>query len=335
VRRAVQIRHTSVAKCANHPAKLGPMIEVSRIACAMGPEFDSLHVDGRIGWIAGKQHGVISLAQLAAAGLSPSATRRRAASGRLVRLHRGVFAVGHGAVSVNGRRLAAVLACGAGAALSHRSAAALWGLRRWSGANEVSFPSQAGQAPRGIALHRCRSLKAVDVTEVDEIPCTTVARTLLDLAAAGDRPSLIAAITRAEELRIYDGAAVEAVLERAQGKRGARLLREVLAGWSDDRTRSHFERELLAFLRRERLPRPEVNAWITVENRTLQPDFMWPGQRVILETDGYATHGTRKAFGDDRRRDQLLTRNGWTTLRAAYRQLDRDLAQTLRLLLAG
>jgi very-short-patch-repair endonuclease len=145
---------------------------------------------------------------------------------------------------------------------------------------------------------------------------------------------LVSAIARAEELKLYDGAAVETVLERARGKRGARLLRDVLASWSDDRTRSHFERALLAFLRRNALPEPEVNAWITVESRTIQPDFMWSSQRVILETDGYATHGTRKAFGDDRRRDQLLTRNGWTTLRAAYRQLDRDLAQTLRTLLA-
>ncbi len=162
-----------------------------------------------------------------------------------------------------------------------------------------------------------------------------MARTLLDLAAKGDRQGLVAAITRAEELKVYDGAEVGSVLERARGKRGARLLRDVLASWSDDRTRSHFERELLAFLRRHALPEPGVNAWITVEGRTIQPDFMWPEQRVILETDGYATHGTRKAFGDDRRRDQLLTRNGWTTLRAAYRQLDSDLAHTLRSLLGG
>jgi len=311
------------------------MIEVSRISAGRTPESDSPHVDRRIGWIAGEQYGVISLDQLAAAGLSPRAARDRVASGRLVRVHRGVFAVGHGAVSVNGRRLAAVLACGDGAALSHRSAAALWGLRPWSGRLDVSIPSQAGRAVEGIRIRRCRSLIPGDVTEVDEIPCTTVARTLLDLAASGDRPGLIASITRAEELKVYDGTEVQEVLARARGKRGARLLRTVLAGWSDDRTRSHFERELLTFLRRHALPEPEVNAWITVESRTIQPDFMWPKQRVILETDGYATHGTRKAFSDDRRRDQLLTRNGWTPLRAAYRQMDRDLAQTLRLLLAG
>ncbi len=311
------------------------MLEVSRIARALGAELDLLPLNRRIAWIAGEQHGVVSLAQLEAAGLSPSAARRRVAAGSLVRLHRGVFAVGHGAVSRNGRRLAAVLACGSGAALSHRSAAALWGLRPSSRSLDVSIPSQAGRRVPGVGLHRCASLTTADVTEVDAIPCTTVARTLLDLAAGVDRAGLTAAITRAEQLRIYDGAEVEAVLEHAQGKRGARLLRSVLADWSDDRTRSQFERELLAFLRRHALPRPEVNAWITVEDRTIQPDFMWPGRRVILETDGYATHATRKAFADDRRRDQLLTRNGWTTLRAAYGQLDRDLAQTLRRLLAG
>jgi very-short-patch-repair endonuclease len=246
-----------------------------------------------------------------------------------------VFAVGHGALSVKGRRLAAVLACGSGAVLSHRSAAALWGLRQSSGRLEVSVPTQAGRATCGIAIHRCRSLTSADITEIDAIPCTTVARTLLDLAAKAERPGLAAAITRAEELKVYDGAEVAAVLERAQGKRGAQLLRDVLSQWSDDRTRSHFERELLAFLRRNALPLPVVNGWITVEDRTLQPDFMWPERRVILETDGYATHGTRKAFGDDRRRDQLLARNSWTPLRVAFHQLDGDLAQTLRTLLVG
>jgi very-short-patch-repair endonuclease len=278
---------------------------------------------------------VIGQAQLVALGLTPRAVRYRIAAGRLVRLHRGVLAVGHGAVSADGRRLAAVLACGSGAVLSHRSAAALWGLRRYTGRPEVSIPSQACRSIPGILIHRSRSLVSADVTTVEGIPCTTVARTVVDLAARGDRPGLVAAITRAEELRIYDGDGVDAALDRVRGKRGARLLREVLAKWNDDRTRSHFERELLAFLQSHALPEPTVNAWITVESRTIQPDFIWPGQRVILETDGYATHGTRKAFGDDRRRDQLLTRNGWTTLRAAYRQLDPDLAQTLRALLAG
>jgi very-short-patch-repair endonuclease len=292
------------------------------------------HVDRRIAEVAGRQHGVVGQAQLVALGLSPRAVRHRIAAGRLVRLHRGVVAVGHGAVSADGRRLAAVLACGAGATLSHRSAAALWSLRPYSGRLEVSIPAESSRSVPDVVVHRSRTLASTDVTTVEGIPCTTVARTLLDLAASVDRAGLTAAITRAEQLRIYDGAGVDAVLERAQGKRGARLLRSVLADWSDDRTRSHFERMLLAFLRRHALPQPEVNAWITVENRTIQPDFMWPGRRVILEADGYATHATRKAFADDRRRDQLLTRNGWTPLRAAYGQLDRDLAQTLHLVLA-
>jgi predicted transcriptional regulator of viral defense system len=169
----------------------------------------------------------------------------------------------------NGRRLAAVLACGAGAALSHRSAAALWGLRPLNRRLAVSVPSQSGRAARGIELHRCRSLTAADVAEVDAIPCTTVARTLLDLAAAGDRQGLIAAVTRAEQLRVYDGGQVEDVLKRARGKRGARLLRGVLDGWSEDRTRSTFERRLLRFLRSHSLPEPEVNVWITLKDDTI------------------------------------------------------------------
>lgn len=290
-------------------------------------------VDWAIAEIAGRQHGVIARAQLVALGLSPRTIRYRIATGRLVRLHYGVLAVGHGAVSPNGRRLAAVLACGHGAALSHRSSAALWGFRPYGGRPEVSVPAEACRSVVGVTVHRSRNIAIEDATTVEGIPCTTVARTLLDLAAVTDRRGLIAAITRAEQLKIYDGAAVEAVLDRARGKQGARLLRSVLADWSDDRTRSELERRLLALLRRHALPEPEVNARITLESQTIQPDFMWRAPRVILETDGYATHGTRKAFGDDRRRDQLLTRNGWTTLRAAYGQLDRDLARTLRQLL--
>ncbi|MDP9134494.1 MAG: hypothetical protein M3N56_06660, partial [Actinomycetota bacterium] len=114
-------------------------------------------------------------------------------------------------------------------------------------------------AVRGIDLHRCRRLAGVEVTEVDATPCTTVARTLIDLAAVVDRRGLVGAIARAEELRVYDGAAVEAVLARGQGKRGAKLLREVLAEWSDDSARSHLERRLLVFLCRHELPRPAVN----------------------------------------------------------------------------
>lgn len=176
---------------------------------------------------------MVGQAQLVALGLSARAIRYRIVAGRLVRLHRGVFAVGHDAVSADGRRLAAVLACGSGAVLSHRSAAALWGLRPYAGRPEVSIPSQACRSVPGVAIHRSRSLVSADVMAVEGIPCTTVARTLVDLAARGDRPGLIAAITRAEELRVYDGAKVEAVLERARGKRGARLLRSVLAEWSD------------------------------------------------------------------------------------------------------
>ena len=322
------------------PSRQSPLPHrVSRETDDIRPLCDSpdgqVHVEQRIAAIAERPLGVCGHVQLVALGLNPRAIRHRIAAGRLVRLHRGVLAVGHGAVSVDGRRLAAVLACGSRAALSHRSAAALWGLRPYAGLYEVSVPSQAGRVVKGVRIHRCRSLTSEDVTEVDGIPCTTVARTLIDIAASGDRQGVISAITRAEELKVYDGGEVGAALDRARGKRGARLVRAVLAEWNDDRTRSHFERELLAFLRRHALPEPKVNSWITVEGRTLQPDFMWPERCVTLETDGYATHGTRKAFGDDRRRDQLLTRNGWTVLRAAYGQLDRDLVQTLRLLLAG
>jgi hypothetical protein len=138
-------------------------------------------VDVEIATLAGRQHGVVSLAQLADAGLSPRAARHRVHAGRLHRVHPGVFAVGHPVLGADGRRLAAVLACGSGAVLSHRSAAAAWGLRPTSRArHEVTVPRTAGTGPAGVEAHRARRLSPDDVTVLRAIPITSVARTLLD-----------------------------------------------------------------------------------------------------------------------------------------------------------
>jgi predicted transcriptional regulator of viral defense system len=186
----------------------------------------------RIARLAEPQHGVVSLAQLVALGLTPAAVRARAKAGRLHRIYRGVYAVGRGRLDRRGQRMAAVLACGPGAVLSHRTGADAHGLLpRASSRIELSVPSRVARQHPGLLVHRSTTLHPDDCTAVDQIPCTTVARALLDLAAVVDRAELARAIEAAEKLRIYDGKRVEAVLSRAGGHRGGARLRAALAAY--------------------------------------------------------------------------------------------------------
>jgi hypothetical protein len=174
--------------------------------------------------LAGRQWGVVSAAQLRALGVSRSAIARRVRAGQLHRLHPAVYAVGHGVLRVEGRRLAAVLACGPGAVLSHRSAAAHWGLLK-SDQTRIDVTARRGRhgAP-GIRLHRSRSLDAQDTTRHQGIPTTTVHRPLLDLAATARAGELERALAQAERLRIYDHRALQSVIARSTGHRGTAIL---------------------------------------------------------------------------------------------------------------
>src|SRR5215213_1579293 len=177
-------------------------------------------VDVAIGELARKQHGLVTLGQLQSAGLSPSGVRKRVARGRLHRLHRGVYAVGHSILSGPGRVLAAVLAYGPGAVASHRTAAGLLGLIADGRATiDVSLPRAARSRP-GVAAHATAILLADDLTRRHGIPCTDVARTLLDLADAAPRRLVERAVDQAQVLRVFDLRAIEAVLTRADGRRG-------------------------------------------------------------------------------------------------------------------
>jgi predicted transcriptional regulator of viral defense system len=182
--------------------------------------------DGRVAKLAERQWGVVSLAQLRAAGLSDDAVQRRAAAGRLHRLHHGVYAVGHTVLRREGRWLAAVLACGEGAVLSHRSAAAHWGLLQ-SNATRIDVTTPRTRAANAmIRVHRSRSLDARDATAHRGIPITSVARTLLDLAATIRAEHLERALAQAQYLELYDHRAITDVLARANGHRGKRPLAE-------------------------------------------------------------------------------------------------------------
>jgi hypothetical protein len=275
----------------------------------------------RIWELAERQHGVVALRQLPELGFSASTVRSQVAAGRLHRIYQGVYALGHRVLRREGYWIAAVLACGPGAALSHRDCAALAGLRRSARrAIEVTAPRRL-RIP-GIDTHTTK-LTSADVTVIDGIPCTTVARTLLDLAAVIDRRSLERAINQAEILQLFDLRAVNATLERAGRRRGTRALRETLTDLDPliARTRNELEEAFLAGCRRSGLPLPDVNAWLTIDGHTFRPDFLWRSHRLIVETDGWETHSTRRAFERDRRRDLLLLRAHYRTVRVTWRQV--------------
>jgi very-short-patch-repair endonuclease len=255
-------------------------------------------VDAHVAAIAARQHGVITLTQLIEAGLSPSAVRRRVESGRLHRIHRGVYAVGHDGLSDKGRSMAAVLACGDGAVLSHRSAAELLELLPpGEGPVHVTAPVPGGRKKRdGIRLHRSPSLPSNATTYRDGIAVTTPARTLADLRRTIE-PALFRRALREAEFRGLD-----------------------LGDVPSDRSRSDLERAFLRLCRRYRLPAPEVN----VEIGRFTVDFVWRRERLAVETDGYAAHRGRQAFEDDHARELELHALGYRLRRFTDRQVERQ-----------
>jgi very-short-patch-repair endonuclease len=247
--------------------------------------------------IAARQHGVISYAQLRAAGMSQPVMSRRTKVGRLHRVHRGVYAVGHTKLSFEGRCLAAELAVGGGAVTSHRSAAAVWGiLRPHEGRIDVTVPGNGGRRKRhGITVHRSSTLIAGVTTRRNGIAVTKPARTLRDLHRTVPQPVFRAAVRRALDLRLISD----------------RDLRP-----DSDLTRSELERAFLRLCRRHRLPPPEVNARVD----RYEVDFLWQGPKLIVETDSWRHHGHRAAFESDRARDARLQSLGFRVLRFTWRQ---------------
>lgn len=290
--------------------------------------------DRALAELAGAQHGVVSLAQLRGVGLSDSGVRARVRTGRLHCVHRGVYAVGHPRLTRRGLWMAAVLAGGPGAVLSHRSAAALHDLRR-SDRRTVDVSAPRGRSRAGLDVHRSL-VGDEDRACVDGIPCTSVARTLLDLAEAVDRAGLERAVDRAEQVRLLDVRAIEEVLARANGRRGVGVLRSVLARFDPQRarTRSELEQRFLRLCDRAGVPRPRVNHLVDVAGETVEVDFAWPRRRLAVETDGHAFHGTRRSFEADRRRDQRLRRAGWETLRFTWRQVVEEPVESGAILVA-
>jgi very-short-patch-repair endonuclease/predicted transcriptional regulator of viral defense system len=275
--------------------------------------------------LAAAQHGVGSLEQLMALGMSDRGIQRRAREGALHRRYRGVYAIGRAELSVDGERLAAVLASGSGAALARRSAASFWEIRRSSAALiEVITPRRGRRPQTGIRLLTPRALPASDVTTCRGIPVTTVSRTLVDLAGVLDRHALERAVNEAEILRLLDVADVLRVMERAGAVRGAGRLRAALSSPETTLTRSELEKRFVAVCRRAGLPPPQTNRCISVGTALLEVDAVWPAERLVVELDGAAVHHTRRAFHEDRRRDAALVAAGYVVVRLTWQRVTRE-----------
>jgi hypothetical protein len=276
--------------------------------------------DHLIARLAERQGGIVEHGQLLALGLSPAGIHRRARAGRLHRWYRGVYAVGHRRVGVEGRRWAAALAYSPDGVLSHRSAGVAWGLLRSNAATIDVTVGLGGRSARpGVRLHRTRSLPADEVTTLDGLPITTPARTLLDLAAAGLRDrALEAALDAAEITGLLDFADLHRLLARHRGRRGTRALNAQLSRYGGPvDTRSRLERLVYELCDDHGLPRPLVNTVIEGKVR----DFYWPHCRLVVEADSYRWHRSPSALNDDRERDVELTLAGIRVLRFTWEQV--------------
>lgn len=287
--------------------------------------------------LANAQHGVVSRQQLLRRGLGQDAIGHRVRLGRLHVIHRGVYAVGHALVTERGHWMAAVLAAGRGAVLSHASAAAAWDLRASSASRiDVTVPSYSGRSARaGLRVHRRAPRVAGEIAWQAALPVTSPSRTLVDLAGVVSPAALERALERAELLRLFDLKALISTLERSPNAPGTKVLRRLLGEMSDhpDHIRSELERRFLALLQRHGLPRPLVNHRLG----PFEVDFLWPRAMVIAETDGDEHHRTRAGFERDRARDARLAVEGYLTLRFTHLQVTRDpatVAATLGAVLA-
>jgi very-short-patch-repair endonuclease len=268
--------------------------------------------------LAARQHGVVSVRELYSLGLSDRQVRRQVAAGRLLEVHRGVFAVGYHPLTRRGEWIAALLAIGEGAALSHRSAAALWGIWGEGARNvvEVMLPRRHGRKRRrGIRVHRPEVLPPGELTEHEGLAVTSAARTVLDLATELRGRQLERAADEAVRLGhclVGDLVAVAYLTRRPGSGRLRAVLRKHNVG--STATRNDFEEAFLALCRSRQLPQPEVN----VPLLDYIVDFLWPEARLVVEVDGRATHGTDRAFQDDRDRDGRLAVAGYLVARFTW-----------------
>lgn len=284
------------------------------------------------------QYGVVGRGQLLELGLTEEAIEARLRNGRLHRLYAGVYAVGHRMTSREGQWMAAVLASGPDAVLSHWSAAAFWMIRPNSRSIIDITTPQKSRSWDGIRRHH-KALPVDEVTVEEGIPLTTVPRTILDLAAT-ESADVVGNLLRESEYRqLHDRLSPWDLVERYPGRRGVRKVRTALKRLREEpsgRRRSRLEERFTSFLRVHRLPQPRFNDWILLGGRRYRVDCHWPGTDQIVELDGWEGHGTRSAFREDRARDRALRGAGYSVTRLTWNQLDDEpeaIASDLRALL--
>jgi predicted transcriptional regulator of viral defense system len=295
--------------------------DATPISHAMDGKWGSRGVDAAIAELADQQHGVVGRRQLLDLGIGRGAIEGRLARGQLHRLHVGAYSVGHRLVSREGRWLAAVLAAGSGAALSHRSAAQLWRLIPRSSITTEVTRRRGWRSPVGIRVRASR-LRSDEVAFHRGILVTSVSRTLFDFAGTASKRELERAMHEAEVRQLTDRLSLPDLLDRYPRRQGTANLRELLETKAPAGvTQNDLEELFVQFLDARGLPRPLLNGTLPVRGRLFRPDCMWLEQRLLAELDGRAVHGTEQAFERDRQRDRILLVEGWRSTRITWRQL--------------
>jgi len=275
--------------------------------------------EAALAWIAAQQLGLVTTEQLRLAGIERGSVRHRVKIGRLHPLHRGVYLVGHSVPHPNVPLLAAVLACGQHAFVSHRSALVLWELVRSPGPDvEVTVVAADCRSRTGIRVHRVDALHARDRRIRSGIPLTAPARSLLDFAATASDEETRRAIAEARVRRLLRPGELQAAADRAPRRTGTARIRALLDHEGEPAlTRSDAERRMLALVREAQLPTPRTNTRVL----DYEVDFLWAEQGLVVEVDGYAFHSSARSFERDRRRDAILEAAGYRVMRVTWKQL--------------
>lgn len=274
------------------------------------------------------QHGVISWGQLTGLGFTRHAITHRIAKGRLRRVHLGVFVVGRPTLTQHGRWMAAVLACGDGAALTHGSAAALWGIGLERGEVEVAVPSASPRYPSGVRVRRRPALRKGSLQAHHGIPVTSPVQTLVDLTSRLGPKAVERAVNEADRLDLVNPPQLRRALSQHCGERGVARLRRLLDHRTFRLTREELERRFLPLTRRAGLPVPLTKQIVN----KFEVDFFWPDLGFVVETDGLRYHRTPAEQARDRLRDQAHTAAGLTQLRFTHEQVRYEPDYVLRIL---
>jgi very-short-patch-repair endonuclease len=289
-------------------------------------------VAAAVAGLADRQHGVVAREQLRRSGLSDDQIDSWVRDGRIWRVFRGVYAAGSAPITEQGRLLAATLACGQRAVISHRSAAFLLEIgERSPRVIDVIAIGKRGHGIDGIRVHGVVFPERHELVRVRGIVCTGVARTVVDLAGVIGEDRLRETFERAKAGQVLDLGAIEAVLASGGRRRGAPMLRRVIEEWRPveettrySTVRSLFEAKLLPLVARSGLPMPRINAPVRTTDRTLEVDLLWPNERFIVEADSRRHHAVEVAFERDRERDLDLKAVHHDVLRVTWKQVERN-----------